>query len=73
MIPPETMATCCKGESGFATPLEVHGWVQKTYMRYSLNSLKAVYIGNIYIYIYGTTIGVMKGDTGILGNGSYEV
>ena len=33
---------------------------------WGLNSLKAVMLGSIYIYIYiyRSTIGVMKGDTG---------
>ena len=37
-------------------------------MSYSLNSFKGVYIGD---YI-GTTMGVIKGDTRSLDNGSYE-
>ena len=37
------------------------------YMSHSLNSLKGVYIG----IIYGTTIGVIKGDTRSLDYSSY--
>ena len=36
-------------------------------MSHSLNSLKGGYMG----IIYGTTIGVIKGDTRSLDNGSY--
>ena len=38
-------------------------------MNHSLNSLKGVIWGTIY----GTTIGLIKGDTRSLDNGSYEV
>ena len=38
-------------------------------MSYSLNSLKGV----IYGILWGTIIGVIKGDTRSLDNGSYEL
>ena len=38
------------------------------HMSYSLNSLK----GDIYGIIQGTTIGLIKGDTRSLDNGSHE-
>ena len=40
----------------------------RTHMSYSLNSLRGV----IWGIIYGTTIGVIKGDTRSLDNGSYD-